>query len=301
LEKKERVSLSVVIASVNGLPVIDECLRALFRQAEAGELEVIVANRCPEGVGPFISRKYPRVKLISAGSRTSIPRLRALGFAESSGDLVAVLEDHCLVAPDWATQVIEAHRLRYPVIGGSIENAARRRRVDWAAFFCEYYRAMSPVPEGETGFLTGNNVSYKRRIMEMFPDEFRAEIWDFELHGRLKKAHVPLFLKPQILVYHKMSARLCVHLRQKYHFARSFAGMRNQNQSWYARGLTAAAALALSLVLFIRILGTVWKKRTHRTTFLSSAPFLLPMLLVWGIGEAVGNVFGAGSSTSKVA
>jgi GT2 family glycosyltransferase len=301
LNKNRKVTLSVVIASVNGLPVIDECLGSLFELEESGDLEVIVANRCPVEVGSFISRKYPSIKLIQTGSQTAIPQLRALGFHESSGDIVAVLEDHCLVAPDWAYRVIEAHRLRYPVIGGSVENAACRRLVDWAAYFCEYYRAMNPVPEGEVDFVPGNNVSYKREILEQFQDDFRSGIWDFEVHEHLKKAHVPLYSDPSILVYHKMSASLGRFLIQKYHFARSVAGTRNENQSWNVRCLYAAGAFLLPLILFIRIFGSVWKKRTHRIAFLLSSPFFLPMLFIWGIGEVAGNIIGAGSSTSKVA
>jgi glycosyltransferase involved in cell wall biosynthesis len=301
LNNKKNVILSVVIASVNGLPIIDDCLGSLFKQEKTAELEVIVVARCPKEVIASICEKYSNVKLIEAPSRTSIPQLRALGFRESSGDIVAVLEDHCLVASDWAQRVIETHRFRYPVIGGSVENAAHQRIVDWAAFFCEYYRAMKPIPEGEVDFVPGNNVSYKKEILERFRDDFGAGIWDFELHERLKKVHVPLYLRPTILVYHKMSGSLGWFLIQKFYFARSLAGMRNKNKSWNVRCVYATGALILPMILFARISRTIWKKGMHRTEFLLSIPFLLPMLITWGIGEAVGNIFGAGSSTIKVA
>src|SRR5262245_45761611 len=95
-----RQLLSVVIPSVNGFPVLGDCLDSLNRQIGSVRLEVIVANRCANGIGMIVRDRFPWMKLIEAPSGTSIPQLRAMAFRECKGDVVAVLEDHCSVEPD---------------------------------------------------------------------------------------------------------------------------------------------------------------------------------------------------------
>ena len=76
--------LSVIIASVSGFPVIGECLESLHQQSDKVELEVIVANRCANGVGTVLFQKYPWIKLIEAPLETTVPQLRALAFRQTS-------------------------------------------------------------------------------------------------------------------------------------------------------------------------------------------------------------------------
>jgi glycosyltransferase involved in cell wall biosynthesis len=296
-----RHSLSVVIASVNGLPMIGECLDCLQKQFRVREIEVIVADRCGNGLAGILRQKYPWVKLIEAPTRTTIPQLRALAFQEASADVVAVLEDHCIVEKDWAQRMIEAQGGEYPVIGGAVENAACERLVDWAAFFCEYGQAIKPVPEGKVDTVPGNNVSYKRWVLEQFRQDLEAGEWDFVLHEHIKNGNIPLYSIPSITVYHKMSASLGWYILQKFHFARSYAGMRFVHSSWSQRILYGGGTILLPFMLTYRTVSCVWKKGRYHRELLLSFPMLMLLILTWGLGEAVGYIFGAGSSSAKVA
>jgi GT2 family glycosyltransferase len=293
--------LSVVIASVNGFPIIGECLDSLIRQVGVEEIELIVANRCSDNVGPRIQQKYPAVRLINAPSDTSIPHLRAMAFRALQGDIVAVLEDHCIVGPDWASSMLEAHRGQYPVIGGIVDNAACDRLVDWAHFFCEYSQLMHPLTEGEAEYLPGNNVGYKRWVIDRFWPYIETGIWDSTLHEKIRNAGIPLYRVPSLTVHHKMSASLWWFVTQKFYFARSFASMRFAELRWFTRAVYGAAAALLPLILSQRIFRRVWSSNTHRREFLLSFPILMLLLVSWGLGEAAGYIFGPGSSHAKVA
>ena len=294
--------MSVVIASVNGLPIIEECLESLGKQSIFEKLEVIVADRCGETVRTSIRRQYPQLILIEAPPQTTIPRLRALAFREASGDLVAVLEDHCLVDPDWAERMIEAHKkLEYPVIGGSVENAAREKLSDWAAFFCEYSQAMKPLPDGEVETVPGNNVSYKRWVLDRFQHLIEPGIWDSILHEQMRKELIPIYSIPSITVHHKLSANLIWFLVQKFHFARSFAGTRFNGASRARRVFYSAASVLLPIILLKRIVSRVWQNGNYRSQLVKSSPTLLLLLIGWGLGEMVGYLAGPGSSSAKVA
>jgi GT2 family glycosyltransferase len=291
----------VLIASVNGFHAMEECLESLRKQPKDGELEVVVAYRSSNGSGRVLKRKYPWVNFVETPSETPIPQMRALAFRETSGNLVAVLEDHCLADQDWAGRVIEAHHLEYPVVGGSVENAASDRLVDWAAYFCEYSQAMKPIPRGEVEAIPGNNVSYKRAVLERFQKDMEDGAWDFVVHDRMRKAQIPLYSIPAITVHHKMSSSLGWFIKQKFHFARSFAGMRFASSTRFRRALYAVGTILLPPVMAKRIVSCVWKRRRHRLELILSLPYLFLLLLTWGFGEAVGYVFGPGSSPAKVA
>ncbi|MCP4609846.1 MAG: glycosyltransferase [Planctomycetes bacterium] len=292
--------LSVIVVSVNGLPYIGDSLESLEQQYCRDEIEIILVDRCGDSVRDFVGQKYPSVKIIKASQETTIPILRALAFRETSGEIIAVLEDHCIVEPDWARSMIEAHQSEYSVIGGSIENAACGKIVDWAAFFCDYSQAIKPLPEGEANILPGNNVSYKRWVIERFRDVIEAGVWDHTLHEHIKDAGIYLYSIPSITVYHKMSARLGWFISQRYHLARSFAGMRFTNVSWFQRALYGAGSVLLPLILAKRIVTSVWKKGRYRRELFLSLPFLVLLLISWGIGELLGYILGLGISSSKV-
>jgi glycosyltransferase involved in cell wall biosynthesis len=293
--------LSVVIASVNGFPVIGECLESLHQQAGAEGIEIVVANRCADGVATAIRETYPRVKLIEAPTETPIPQLRAMAFRACQGDVVAVLEDHCIVDRDWARRMLAAHRGEYPVIGGSVDNAACNRLVDWAAFFCEYSQAMKPLPEGKTDNIPGNNVAYKKWVLERFRPEIETGIWDSALHERIRNAGIPLYQIPSLAIHHKLSASLGWFIAQKFHFARSFSSMRLAGSAPTRRLIYGAGAVLLPLVLARRIVTRVWSSRVHRRELVLCFPILMLLLLSWGAGEAAGYLFGPGSSHAKVA
>jgi GT2 family glycosyltransferase len=296
----KNLKLSVIIVSVNGLPFIGDSLESLGQQSCRDEIEVILVDRCGDNVRNFVGQRYPWVKLIEASPETAIPTLRALAFRETSGDIIAVLEDHFIVEPDWARSMIEAHQSEYSVIGGSIENAACGKIVDWAAFFCDYSQAIKPLAEGEANILPGNNVSYKRPVIERFRDVIEAGVWDYTFHEHIKNAGISLYLIPSITVYHKMSARLGWFISQRYHLARSFAGMRFTNSSGFQRALYGAGSIVLPVILVKRIVTSVWKKGKHRRELFLSLPFLVLLLFSWGMGELFGYILGPGVSSSKV-
>ena len=92
-------AISVVIASVNGLPSIAECLDCLVQQEGNIGYEVLVMDRCDEKTRQEIRRRFlqPEIELVEVPGRPSIPKLRAMGIARARGQLIAILEDHCNV------------------------------------------------------------------------------------------------------------------------------------------------------------------------------------------------------------
>ena len=91
------------------------------------------------------------------GLHAFLPRMRAQGFREASGDFVGVIEDHVIVPPGWARAMLDAMGDEHPVVGGSVENAATDTLLDWACFLCEYSHCIPPIESGEVDWALGES------------------------------------------------------------------------------------------------------------------------------------------------
>lgn len=289
--------LSVVVASVNGLPYLAGCLEALERHAP--DAEVVVADWTDDSTRRLVRERWPRVKLLSFDEPKTVPELRAAGIFAAQAPHVAVIEDHCDVLPDWARRIVAAHRAGYSAVGGSIRNACTTRRRDWAAFFCEYSAFMDPAEAGVTAGLPGMNVSYDREALAAIEDLLHAGHWESWLHPRLQQRGFDLWSDPEIVLEHAKDFGFLEFASQRYHYSRSYAGMRNaelgRKRVLYALGTPLLVPLA-----YARIARNVRSRPSYRRAFRRATPLILLYTLVWAFGEAIGYVFGGGRSILKV-
>ena len=242
--------LSVVIASVNGMPYLGRCLDALAERCPAAE--VVVADWTDEATRAEVAERWPSVKLLSFDEPMAIPELRAAGVFAAAAPLVALIEDHCLVSPTWAERLASAHASGHGVVGGPIRNVATERIRDWAAFFCEYSAVMEPMPRGPAAGLPGMNVSYDREALAAIDDLLRDGRWENWLHPRLQLRGFELWCEPDAVVEHDKDFDLGEFLSQRYHYSRSYAGMRNPELG-RRRPLYALATPLLVPLLYYRM------------------------------------------------
>lgn len=290
--------LSVVVASVNGWDVLGPTLEALDAQPGRDRIEVIVVDALGGEARERLRARRPRVELIES-DRRPIPRLRHLGVCRARGRIVAILEDHGRVAPVWAASVLEAHRGPWGAVGGVVENG-RSGLVNWAAFFCEYTPYMAPVVEGEAADLPGNNIAYKRPHLMRHAHVLACGKWESWINDRLRADGIALASTNAMVVHHIKPFRLGDFLVQRYHFARSYAGMRRVDQSPTRRLVYGFGSPALPALLMARITRTVVQKRRHLGRFALASPLVALFLTVGALGEMIGYLFGPGSSLEKV-
>jgi glycosyltransferase involved in cell wall biosynthesis len=292
--------LSVVVPSVNGLGDLIGCLEALARQEPEVAIEVLVADRLGEAVRQEVRRRFPKVTVIPAEAGTTIPDLRAMAFERASADSVAVIEDHVVVPAGWARQLLDAQARGEDVVGGSVENAATERLVDWAAFLCEYSQLLPPLPEGPVAGLTGNNTVYRRSLLERYREVTRAGRWENYLHDTLRRDGVTLVCRPAIRVGHKKHYTIWEYTSQRYLYSRSYAGGRVAGAPIGRRLAFGAAAFALPPLIYYRVVSTVWRKGAHRAELVRSLPLLAVFAVAWAAGEVVGYWMGPGDALGKV-
>lgn len=292
--------LSVLIASVNGSPMIEECLEALSRQTAIARLEIVIADATDEATRAVISRSCPAAKILVFPRGTTIPRLRAAAFDASTGEIVAVTEDHCLPEPAWAERMLAAHDGRWDAVGGAVENGAVTRVVDWAVFFCEYARYLSPVPRGEWHDIPGINCSYRREVLARHRGLLENGFWEGIVHPVLLSEGARFQSAPEIVVVHKKRFGFGYFVSQRYHYSRYYGAARAAGRGWASRLGIAAATVALPVLLAARSGAAVFGKRRQRGRYLIAFPTLASFYVVWAVGEITGTLFGPGDSLARV-
>lgn len=298
---KSRPEVSVVIASVNGLPYPLDCLEALSRQEGGVPAEVLLVDCTGPATVAVVQERYPDVKVLAFDEQRSVPWLRAAGIREASGRLVAVTEDHCVPYPDWFQRIVEVQgRTSWAAVGGGVVNASTERLVDWAVFFCEYSQHMDPVPAGPSHFIPGMNVAYDMDVLADMREVFAEGLWENFLHDKLRARGHVCGMDPSVLVGHKKRFTVRMFLAERFHYSRSFAGMRVQDASALRKALWAVAALALPPLLVYRIARNVRHKGRHLAEFRRALPLVVLFSCMWALGEVVGYLTGPGDSLVKV-
>jgi hypothetical protein len=213
--------------------------------------------------------------------------------------VVALIEDHCLVTAGWDDRLLAGHASGHGVVGGPIRNVATKRIRDWAAFFCEYSAVMEPMPRGPVAGLPGMNVSYDREALAAIDDLLREGRWENWLHPRLQERGFDLWCEPDAVVEHDKDFDLGEFVSQRYHYSRSYAGMRNPELGW-RRALYALGTPLLVPLLYYRMARNVFSRGRARWKFVLATPLILLYVTVWAFGELVGYVFGGGRSLLEV-
>jgi GT2 family glycosyltransferase len=101
------VRASFVVPSWNGLEVLRECLRALAAQTVPCEI-VVVDNGSVDGTAEAVTAEFPGVVLMRADENLGFGRAVNLGAARAAGDVLLVVNNDAVCAPDFAERLLEA-------------------------------------------------------------------------------------------------------------------------------------------------------------------------------------------------
>ena len=283
-----------------------QCLRGLLSQQDAPALDIVVPH-LPGVVGlEHLAREFPAVRFLELGDVLGrLPRgpyrdhhdeLRARAIAVTSGDLIALLEDHEVPETRWAAEVIAAHAAsEHAAIGGAVENMIPRP-LNWAVCLSDFWYYLNPVPAGPTEMATDVNVSYKREALQAIAPVWRSHFHERLVHSALIAAGHTLALSPLIVVRQRRWGLTAGDaLAERFVWGRSYALSRAQGWSAARRLLYAAGAVALPAVLVVRIVRTLITRRRMSTALLRALPWLCLLSAAWSLGELAGYCSHRGS------
>jgi glycosyltransferase involved in cell wall biosynthesis len=274
--------MSVVVAAFSGEPALGRCLESLAPQC--AEVEVVVAA---DREVVDLERRFPSVRFLPAHHGAGVFRLRALGVSEARGELVALTEDHCTVAPGWVRALLDGYRAGHALVGGPVDNGLTTRAFDWAMYLCEYAAYMPPLPEGPVKTLLAVNVAYERRRLLGCRDTWHEAFYENEVQDALRDV-VPWLVEKAVVTSH-LVARPRAALVHFYRGGRRYGEHRKSTASPAARILLPLAALAVPALLVWRRIRTVARRRPRLLATVARAlPAVVALDCAWAAGEAAG-------------
>lgn len=291
-----RRSLTVVVAAWNDAELLRTCLRSLEACSGRAALEVIVAAPSGRGFEAVVS-EFAEDAVVPMPSDATVPVLRAAGLARASGDIVAFLEDHAMVAPSWAAALLEPFGdSAVHAVGGPVAPAPGLSTLDWGAYLFDYGRFMPPAVAGPVRELSGLNMAFARELLDALGDTLRDGVIEGPLHEALRQRGVVLYLAPAAIVYQTKRYSLRETLDSVYYLGRGYASRRVQGTAVAGRLMRAAGSMVLPAVLVWRVLSVVLPKGRDTGRVLAGLGYLCLIALAWSVGEVVGYVAGAGDS-----
>lgn len=297
-------ALSVVLGTPGDYSTIATTVRHLQRQSIAGRLELIVVGRTPDAVGldgrecePFWGHQ-----VLGVGPPVTVARANAAGVRAARAPVVALAEDHCFPEPAWAEALVERHAGGdVAAVGPVVQNANPGTLVSWCDFAVGYGRWCDPTMTGDQPFLPGHNSSYQRAVLLQLGDALEDFLGaETVLHLALREQGHRLVIEPRARVAHTNFGRIGSWLPAQYHHGRVFAAERARHWGPARRAFYAAASPLIPWVRLARAIGHLRRSGRPRPSLPRLAPLLGLGLATDGLGQFLGYLAGAGSSTLAV-
>lgn len=287
-----KLSLSIIVASSNAAASIRDCLDSLVQQSDT-EVELIVVDNSGDGSTEIMRAQFPNVRMLTMPAQMLINELWSTGILQSRGEIVALTTAHCIPAPDWISQVREAHGTSAAGVGGAIGGDAKSSLVDWAVCFCRYSRFLPPLVAGEVDDIPADNAAYKRAPLFRHQEQWRDGFWEPQLHRALALEGQVLWLAPAMQVRHRHSYGFTGFVRQRFLHGQKYGGWRASTLPPVRRAMMLALSPLIPLVLLLRTVRRVLGKRGYVLRLVAALPLLAAFFMAWACGEALGYAKGS--------
>jgi glycosyltransferase involved in cell wall biosynthesis len=296
-----RPKLSVVIAAVNGPEVLSQTLNAIDKLPERGQIEVVVVGTEAVNAQSVVNGRPESCRVILGGRLTDgIPRLRYAGVMAAKGELIAIVEDHVDVDKNWAStifQVMEDPSIS--AVGGRVD-AGQDGWVNWGVFLADYARYIGPVEEGDHADLPGNNIAYRSEALLAHADSLAEGKWESWVNAKLVGEGHRLVSTNHMVVRHCKRFKLAEFLRLRWHFGRSYAGMRIADLGPLKRIVYGVGSTILPVMLTVRATRLLSTRDIPRFKLAKCWPLIAMVMTVGAAGECFGYLFGPGRSLEQV-
>ncbi len=194
--------LSVLLATVHPWPAVKTALECARNQDGGADFEILLLD----GNGAALpGEPGPPVRWIRAPGKDGF-ELRAMGFAEARGAVIAITEDHCVMLPDWCRRILAAHeKTPAAVLIGAVANHpdSARRAIDRANFLLTFGPFSAPIePLTSWRLPVPTNISFKRSALSDPP--FLPGWVEYGLLAELRERN-EIELAPDVLLEHRQS------------------------------------------------------------------------------------------------
>jgi glycosyl transferase family 2 len=292
--------LAVVMVAGECRDRVQRALDALCRQTAIDALEIAVVDVAGDRARELTAPCGAPVRIIRRPGEESWAEARRAGLEGTAAPLVAFVEEHCFVEPDWAEALLAAHEGPWASVGYGFRNANPETYVSRSGMLTDYGLWLEPVRRGPTSLLASNNVSYKRDTFLSLADRLDDALEsDFVAQEAFRQRGLPMFVESRAVTNHLNFTTFRETGSANYAWCRAMAARRARAGGWSrSRRIAQATVTPVSAPLFRigRLVRTLRDRRPLWGQFAAGLPIVLGVGIWAGVGEAVGYVLGAGAA-----
>jgi Glycosyl transferase family 2 len=292
--------ISIVLIASDRYGSLKMTMARLRDQTIHDAIEVVIVALSPEHieVDPADRAVFHSLRVVPHRGAKLLADSATTGVRNATAPFVALIEDHCYPAPEWAEALLMRHRTGYAVVGAEIGNANPHSAISWCSFLLTLGAWAPPAEAREVTSVAAHNSSYTREtLLRLGEDLDILMVSETLLHWRLRELGHRVFLEPKAKAAHVNPSRLPTFLYVRFFGARAFAAIWSRDWPWLRRMHFAAIAPLAEFKRIVRVIHEVKVRKTPvRMTRL--VPLLLMAWLLASAGYILGYLFGAGSSLS---
>ncbi len=274
-----------------------DCLAA---QTARDKLEIVVGDMSTDVPPPLRPPDGIPYRCLQLDGDTSWGEARSSVLHHSTAPIVAYIEDHCYPSPGWAAELLTAHQQPWAAVGYAFTNPNPESYVSRGSLMYDYGLWMHPANGGPSKLLAYNNVSYKRQPLMALGEDLPASLSsDFHVHQAFADQGLEMAVAPDALAAHENFARLHGILQANHHYCRVLAARRVAAGGWgwpLRLFYLAATPVGAPLISIGRLLRSMRGRQSLWGEVVYTSPVVLLTAIWTACGEALGYVFGPGSS-----
>jgi hypothetical protein len=146
---------------------IEGVLEALDLQTDRDAVEVVIVLPAGEAraADPRRLEGFGSHRVVPVASIMPMPGARAAGVRAATAPVIFIGETHSYPHPEFARELIAAHRGPWDIVVPGLENANPSGARSWASFLLDYGYWLSGLPASEVPSGPTWNASYKREVL----------------------------------------------------------------------------------------------------------------------------------------
>lgn len=277
-------------------------LDAIGRQTLA-EMELLLLDTRPEAT-PLDKPAGLAVREVRREFPGGQPEARTTAVEMARGPAVAFVEDHCVVAREWAAALAEAFETGpWGVVGYTFRNADDSR---WGARGCHaavYGPWMAPGNDAEVRGVATNNLAFRTEVVRRLGPLLGRTIFpDAVLQQHLLRQRVRFFVAGRAECTHENPSGLGFMAVASAAHGRAMAARRVELWGWgWPRRMFYAVAVPFGapLLRFWRLLAGVAMRPRRWLPVVESLPVAVVIYVAGACGEAVGYLWGDGRALAR--
>src|SRR6516165_1811622 len=224
LDKARWPRISVVVCTYNGSGTILDCLRGIQR-LDYPAIEVIIVDDGSTDDTARFARQFP-FKVISI-SHLGLSTARNVGLQNTSGEIVAYIDDDAWPDPNWLTYLALTFRDEACAgAGGPNIRPPGESTVSDCAADSPGGPIHVMLTDVEAEHLPGCNMAFRRDALAAvggFDPAFRTAGDDVDLCWRMQSAGLKLVFSPSAVVWHRAPRSLAAYWNQQFGYGKAEA------------------------------------------------------------------------------